>query len=175
MHAKLATQRWGTRIGAALAGSAIVGSAALLAFASSDPTPGQKSVPAVSNPAAAIFVVNGDCNTITTYPAGANGDVPPLAPGAGLCSPAGIAVDAKGNVYVTNSNSTVTVYSAGSKGNVVPVATIGGSNTGLSYPTGIAVDGAGNIYVDEGLAVLVFSPGSDGNVAPSATITGSNT
>src|SRR6202521_3670590 len=146
MHVKVVMRRWSTRIGAALAGSATIGAAALFAFAG-DRTPGQNSVPAVGNATAAIFVVNGECNSITTYPAGANGDLPPLAPGAALCSPRAMAVDAKGNAYVANANNTVTVYAAGSNGNVPPIASIGGSNTGLSYIQGVAVGGARNLYL----------------------------
>jgi sugar lactone lactonase YvrE len=100
----------------------------------------------------------------------------------------GVAVDSKGNIYVSNAGNincdlgpySVTVYPAGSNGNVTPSATITGSNTGLSCPMGIAVDSSGNIYVANWLAdvwgsITVYPAGSNGNVAPTATISGGNT
>ncbi len=126
---------------------------------------------------------------MTVYPAGSNGNVAPSSTIAGsntgLAVPAGIALDASGNIYVTNDGSetggpyTVTVYPAGSTGNVAPSLTIGGSNTGLSTPIAIALDGSGNIYVAnyyvanrQGGTVTIYPAGGNGNVAPSAIIAG---
>jgi len=155
-----------------------------------------------------LYVLNefgGDSGgSITIYPPGADGNVAPgavIADGAGnrtqLKSPAGLALDAAGNIYVTNDggSSSITVYAAGSKGDVAPEAVISGSDTGLSTPRGIAIDSDGNIYVanardgvvtDEGeddsddgqkapATITVYPPRSNGNVKPIRTITGSLT
>ena len=167
-------QRWGARVGALLAGGAIAGAIAMLAFA---PRSGALTT------TAAIFVSNNGCDSVTAYPTGASGNVAPISPGTALCWPTGVAVDSKGNIYVANFiNSTVTVYPAGSNGNIAPSSTIGGSNTGLNRPTAIALDASGNIYVtNDGSSfrgtdtVTVYPAGSNGNVAPSSTIGGSNT
>jgi hypothetical protein len=103
-----------------------------------------------------------------------------------------LALDAAGNIYVTNdrASNSITVYPAGSKGDVAPKAIISGSNTGLSTPRGIAIDSSGNIYVanaSDGVVldgveedinetgpatITVYPPGSNGNVKPFKTITG---
>jgi sugar lactone lactonase YvrE len=135
---------------------------------SADPTP--------------TLVVTDDCtNAVTAYSAASNGDVSPLAPApTGLCGPLYTAIDATGNIYVTNGNDTITIYAAGSKGDAAPTAVIGGSNTGLSSPAGIALDSSRNIYVADGSgSVFVYPPvgSSTGllNESPTATISGSNT
>ena len=93
----------------------------------------------------------------------------------------GIAVDANGNIYLTNDatdiiGDRVTVYPVGSSGNTAPSAVIVGSNTGLAFPAGIAVDST-NIYVANKAtdSVTVYPLAANGNVAPIATISGPNT
>ena len=124
--------------------------------------------------------------SVFVYPAGSNGNAAPTATisgsNTGLESPAGIALDSSGNIYVADGDAdSVFVYPAGSTGNVSPTATIGGSNTGLVGPEGIALDSSGNIYVADDLAICVFvfpALGSSTgllNEAPTATISGSNT
>jgi sugar lactone lactonase YvrE len=67
----------------------------------------------------------------------------PLTIGSGFNGPAGIAVDAAGNVYVTdNGNDAVKEIPAG---NGTPVS-IG---SGFDDPFGVAVDAAGNVYVGD--------------------------
>jgi hypothetical protein len=142
---------------------------------------------------------HGD-GVVTIFAPGANGNVAPSAiirhpviPGdptvddnRGL---SGVAVDAKGNIYVANfstddhlsrivSTDNVSVYAPGSNGSsVAPIATIGGPSTGLSGPIGVAVDSAGKIYVANARvsSITVYAPGANGDVAPIATISGSNT
>jgi serine/threonine protein kinase, bacterial len=63
-------------------------------------------------------------------------------PFTGLSGPAGVAVDAAGNLYLADSrNSRVLKLAAGSSTQaVLPF-------TGLNFPTGVAVDAVGNLYV----------------------------
>jgi DNA-binding beta-propeller fold protein YncE len=139
-----------------------------------------------------IYVTNSgdDGNqsySVTEYPAGSNGQIPPSAvisgSATGLDVPAGVALDSSGKIYVVNDGSnddgidSVTVYPAGSTGNAAPSATISGANTRISIPAGIAIDSAGKIYVANGgnNTVSVYAAGSTGNVAPSATIRGFST
>jgi serine/threonine-protein kinase len=65
-------------------------------------------------------------------------------PFIGLQSPRGVAVDAKGNVYVAgNTDSRVFELMAGSNTQtVLPF-------TGLHEPTGVAMDAIGNVYVSD--------------------------
>ena len=97
----------------------------------------------------ALFLTDDDSDAVTAYAIASNGDVSPTAPApTGLSEPQFAAVDANGNIYVTNPiTMSVTIYAKGSNGNVAPFATIGGSNTGLNSPEGIALDSSGNIYV----------------------------
>ncbi len=58
--------------------------------------------------------------------------------------PRGIALDASGNIYVTNQccsrkQTSVKIYAAGARGNAVPINIISGPNTGLNGPVGIAI------------------------------------
>ena len=88
---------------------------------------------------------------VAVFAAGANGNVAPIrsisGSNTGLHDPAGIALDAGNNVYVTNGNNRVTVYAAGANGNVARIQAISGSNTRLRQPFGIAVNAEGQIYV----------------------------
>jgi len=104
----------------------------------------------------------------------------------GLDFPRGVALDARGNISVLNSNDVVTVYPAGSAGNVTPSATI--SLTGNINPTGIARGTGGELYVaSQGTiecnnngncrqtgvdAIDIYSPRANGNVKPAAVISG---
>ncbi|HUO04839.1 MAG TPA: NHL repeat-containing protein [Candidatus Binataceae bacterium] len=125
--------------------------------------------------------------SIEIYSGGGSGDDTPIATIAGdatgLDGAYGIAVDASGNIYVTNAKaSSVTVYAPGSAGNAKPVSTIAGPKTHLQVPYGITVDPRGAIYVanSEGGpaqtgSITVFDPGSRGNVRPTAIIAGDRT
>jgi NHL repeat len=161
-----------------------------------DRTQLQYPVGAAVNRNQELYVLNS-LGSITVYPPGARGNVAPSAAIAddpqhsntGLDSPAGIALDSGGNIYVTNDGDdsgdgpySVTIYAARSKGNAKPKATIVGSKTRLDNPHGIAVDQKGKIYVaNEGSehsridSVTVYAPGISGNAAPIATISGSHT
>jgi len=94
-------------------------------------------------------------------------------PATGLDSPEGIAIDASGNLYVTNSGgNSVTAYRPDTDGAAAPFLTIFGPATRLQRPHRIAVDGSGQIYVanSSGLEVLIFRPGSNGDIVPAAVI-----
>jgi sugar lactone lactonase YvrE len=112
-----------------------------------------------------------------------------------LKDPAGIAVDASGKIYVTNTplggtfaqDDSVTIYAANPNGtmNAAPIGTIAGASTGLHGPSGIAVDASGNIYVanslnglsalDNSITVYPANPSGLVTESPAATITGTAT
>lgn len=138
-----------------------------------------------------LYVVNYNPNTnassITVYAAGATGNATPTATIAGsntrLRVTVGIALDAAGRLYVTNTLNTgfssynaIMVYAVGATGNAAPVDSIVGDKTGLSTPTAIALDG-GRTYVANywNSTVTVYAAGASGNVAPIDSIGGSNT
>ncbi|MGA2760134.1 MAG: hypothetical protein ABSF08_07460 [Candidatus Cybelea sp.] len=83
----------------------------------------------------------------------------------GVSSPAGVTVDASGQVYVANESGTVTIYPPGKTS---PRLTL---SDDLSQPQSVAVDANGNVYVcDRGNspAIVVFPPGES---TPSQVIT----
>ena len=126
-------------------------------------------------------------SSVTVYPPGANGNATPLATimggNTGMLNSLGVALDAAGNIYVSNygntndnasnSQTSITVFAMGASGNIAPINTIAGLGT-LSEPTGLVFDSAGNLYVTNffGNFIAVYSPGA---TTPSATIGGSNT
>jgi len=112
---------------------------------------------------------NGEVSTLA-------GSVEGFADGSGCCTrfriPAGIAIDAAGNLYVADSLNH-RIRKVTPKGEV---STIAGSEQGFSdgpgiaakfsYPSGIAIDAAGNLYVADSLnsrirkLVFVANPSS---------------
>ncbi len=136
-----------------------------------------------------FYVANRGNNSITIYAAGDSCNATPArtisGSNTGLQGPNFIALDAAGQLYVSNEQNTITVYAAGATGNATPMVTIAGSNTGLSVPSGIALDAAGRLYVANSLncnidgcfdaSITVYAAGATGNATPTATIHGSNT
>jgi hypothetical protein len=124
-----------------------------------------------------IYVLNnrtdsyGD-GSVTVYAPGANGDVAPIGviagPSTRLVLPNCIALDASGNIYVTNRDNYITFYPAGSTGDTAPTRTIEGALTNIPLPTPVALDSSVNIYVAnfDGNGANVYASGADGNVAP---------
>jgi beta-lactam-binding protein with PASTA domain len=132
--------------------------------------------------AGVIFVANQNSNTVTAYSATAPGTPSQTPVGTiagsltGLDEPVGIALDAKGNIYVANIFS-VTVYPPNPLGtlNEAPTATINVENGGVTL-YGMALDASGNIYVAYPGTIEVYAANPTGTVTtPLATITGSNT
>jgi sugar lactone lactonase YvrE len=168
----------------------------------------------LENPEAIALDASGKIYIVSTpkYPRGFIAVYPPLGNNTGILneapiaviagpktllkSPNGIALDAKGNLYVANAlggpvvrhepadRGRITVYAAGSNGNVAPIAIISGEATGLAFPSAITLDPNGDIYVANAEtantkhylpSITVYAAGSTGNAPPVATITGSNT
>ncbi len=155
-----------------------------------------------------IYVLNTVCGTnnnctpsVLIFKASSNGDAVPVArinPPTSLYGPqqgiAGMAVDGKGDVFLTGiSNSLhgsyLAIFHAFAGGNPALALIIHGSNTELENTGAVAVDTAGNVYVAEvivvpplfgvpqgGGAILEFSAaavaGTNSNVAPIAAIFG---
>lgn len=141
--------------------------------------------PPPSNGSVYLTDSNSILNEVLVFPQSANGGPAPTQDISGnvtgLSSPDGIAVDAAGNMWVTNAGtSTITEYPAGSTGNVAPINTVGGNATFLSTPIGITFDTTGNMYVVNSAIdasgfyeVLEFGPNPIGNQAPINRIGGS--
>ena len=124
----------------------------------------------------------------TPVPTATPVNIAPIAqisgPTTGIGKPTGIALDANGNMYVSDQASTICgatkcpailIFPAGSNGAVVP-SSISGSNTKLLAPTDVKVDSTGQIYVADSTSagagvIYVFAAGATGNVAPAATFT----
>lgn len=132
-----------------------------------------------------IYLVSGKPSEVQIYSSFDSG-LSPLGilsgPATQMSESAGVALDANGNIYVTNDASDangdrVTMYLAQSTGNMTPVAVIVGSNTGLAFPVGIAVDTSGIIYVANAAtdAITEYAKNSSGNVSPINTISGPST
>src|SRR5437660_738946 len=131
-----------------------------------------------------LYVASRD--VITVY-ATANGNATPIrtisGSNTGLGCPAGLGLDAAGELYVANPcGGSITVFAAGADGNATPTRTIIGSNTGLNGASGIALDDAGHLYVTNAGGYLanagsitVYAAGASGNVAPIRTISGVHT
>lgn len=99
-------------------------------------------------------------DSVTVYPIGAKNDASPIqyitGSNTGLFRPSGVAVDDRGDIFVSNhyglytGSGTVTAYSPGSTGNAPPYMTIGPFYccSSLIFPLGIALDPVnGDLYV----------------------------
>ncbi len=136
--------------------------------------------PAPPSNAGAMFMTDFSNNSISGYGQGANCNCVPsvfIQGGkTGLSGPAGIAIDAAGNIYATNENvSTMTKYLGAANGNAAPSFSIGG----LNNPIGIAVGGNGNVYIANSASVGVGSASimvfPAGKTVPSQIIAGAGT
>jgi hypothetical protein len=122
-----------------------------------------------------LFVCNSD---VKIFAPDATGNVAPIGGrNFGLKIASGIALDANGNVFLSEAgwfdrDFFVSVYSSGLK---KKISRISGSKTQLNFPSGIALGGDGGAYVANAGSVTVYAPDAKGNVAPLRTISGSNT
>jgi NHL repeat len=118
----------------------------------------------------------------------ANGNASPVGEISGSKTmlgptPAGLAMDSHGNIYVANitytADSTITVYAAGAEGNVAPIRTIAGTKTLLNHPAGIAIDSQDELYVANqtnlNSRITIYASNANGDVAPIRTIGGKKT
>jgi hypothetical protein len=165
-------------------GTAVVALLFTLAACSTATQPGLNATPAA--PAAAshrvaqahtkrlIYVSSslGSSGAVYIYSAGGQAQKPISTITDGISTPAGLAVDSAGNLYVANSgNNTVTVYPPGQ---TTPSVTY---TNGVSLPMGGAVGSDGTVYIAN--EVAGSSGGSvteypSGGTMPSTTITLSN-
>lgn len=132
--------------------------------------------------ATCIYVVNSAFasaqGSITVYPAVANGNVTPYRTisgrARGLKDPTGIALDAHGQIYVSNYHQYgLTVYAASANGPAKPSRRIRGPKTGLFDTYGVALDSSKQIYALDNFAVVhVFAPRARGDATPLSTLFG---
>ncbi len=140
----------------------------------------QRPIGIGADPAGTLYVTNlasygvPATQAVTVYAPGATGNASPTTTitgsNTGLYNPIGIALDALGNLYVSNFGNTdngasnyatsVTIFAAGSAGNVVPTRTIPAN--GLNEPAGLAIDASGQLFVVSyfSSAISVYAPGA---------------
>ena len=86
--------------------------------------------------------IAGQTLTVTQAGAGYVAAAPTTLVAGVLASPAGVAVDGSGNVYIADSNNNaIKEWNASTKAVTTLVS------TGLFQPNGVAVDGSGNVYI----------------------------
>lgn len=125
---------------------------------------------------------------ILVFGPGANGHVLPIRVLAGpltkLTAPYGIAVNSRGEIYVTNyakkpPNPEILVFAAGATGNVKPVRVIRGPMTQLAG-AGIALDSRGTIFIANDPftgtdSITAYHHNARGDAPPIREISGDNT
>jgi len=122
-----------------------------------------------------LYVADVGDQTINEYSASANGIVNPIAVITNLNDPQGVAIDAKGRIYVTDSDSVV-VYAAKAHGPAIPIRKITGSQTMLDGVAGLTVHNS-EIAVANSAdnSVTVYPQNGNGDIPPLREIAGPTT
>jgi DNA-binding beta-propeller fold protein YncE len=123
-----------------------------------------------------VFVADAGSNAVVEFAPEVTGNAVPVARIVGsntrLNQPQDVALDAAGELWVTNLNNTVTEYASGANGNAAPVARIAGTASHLSRPSGVVIDPDGNVRIaDASGPILTFTPAATGKVAPLRLVT----
>jgi hypothetical protein len=112
-----------------------------------------------------LYVSDYTSSIILIYPQGSSAGQPIGEIVDGVSTPAGIATDAQGNLYVANRGAnTVTEYAPGGTS---PTVTL---STGISSPSDVAVDGSGTLYVAE-TPLGTIQEYKKGDTSPDFTLT----
>jgi hypothetical protein len=122
-----------------------------------------------------LWVSQGN-NGILEFPAGANGNVSPIAVLVSDYAPDAIAIDSQNRLIASEGNSLV-IYASNPTSAQSPATIVFGTNTGLGDITSLGVDALDNIYVGQAFndQISVFPSTASGNVAPILTLFGGNT
>jgi 6-phosphogluconolactonase (cycloisomerase 2 family) len=122
-----------------------------------------------------LYVADQGDQSINEYSDQANGPTQPVAVITGVTEPGGIAVDAQGRIYVSESSSIV-VYAANASGPATPLRTISGSLSQLSIAAGLIVHNSEIAVVNYGSnSITVYPENGDGNIPPLRQIIGPDT
>jgi sugar lactone lactonase YvrE len=137
-----------------------------------------------------LWVANANSSTVVAFTAsqlGASGSPTPavtLSANAGsLNSPAWLAFDASGNLWVANfNNSTVVAFTASqlaSTGSPTPAVTLSATAGSLNFPVGLAFDATGKLWVSNaiGNTVVAFTASqfaASGSPTPAVTLSASS-
>jgi hypothetical protein len=147
-----------------------------------DELPGVLAVPAgiVVDASGALRVSNGN-GTITTYPAGANGNVAPvsrLTISRGAARPFGVSFDPSGDLLVADAaGAQVDTFAASAAGSAPPLSLPSGTPPAPASPVGLDLDVFGDIFVPNRASNTIseYSPQIHGSSSPLAMIAGPST
>jgi len=136
-----------------------------------------------------LWVANGTSNTVVQFAASqlaASGSPTPTvtlgATNGSLGGPFCLAFDARGNLWVTNTNaSTVVEFTASQlagSGSPTPAVTLSATNGSLSAPSGLAFDASGDLWVANDITGTIVEFGTSqlaasGTPTPIVTVSGS--